>query len=99
VPPWACLPGRRLGPLHRLLPRIYIYIWPYSEKYYELDLEKYSARPITLSHAWWNFDELFVASKAWDAGDADCGVARANRVARARAIGAYLRGQFLVKDL
>jgi hypothetical protein len=22
VLPWACLPGRRLGPLHRVLPRI-----------------------------------------------------------------------------
>jgi hypothetical protein len=28
VRPWACLPGRRLGPLHRVLPRI----WPYLEK-------------------------------------------------------------------
>jgi hypothetical protein len=46
VPPWACLPGRRLGPLHRVMPRI----WPYSGKYYELDLGKYSTRPITLSH-------------------------------------------------
>jgi hypothetical protein len=27
VPPWACLPRRRLGPLHRVLPRI----WPYLE--------------------------------------------------------------------
>jgi hypothetical protein len=25
--PWACLPGRRLGPLHGVLPRI----WPYLE--------------------------------------------------------------------
>jgi hypothetical protein len=46
VPPWACLPGWRLGPLHRVLPKI----WPYSGKYYELDLEKYSAMPITLAH-------------------------------------------------
>jgi hypothetical protein len=34
------------GRLHRVLPRI----WPYLGKYYELDLKKYSARPITLSH-------------------------------------------------
>jgi hypothetical protein len=49
VPPWACLLGQRLGPPHRVLPRI----WPYvylEKKYYGLNLEKYSARPITLSH-------------------------------------------------
>jgi hypothetical protein len=23
---WACLPGRRLGPLHRILPRIWLYL-------------------------------------------------------------------------
>ena len=23
--PWACLLGRRLGPLHRVLPRIWLY--------------------------------------------------------------------------
>jgi hypothetical protein len=41
------LPARpALGPLHRVLPKI----WPYSGKYYELNLEKYHARPITLSH-------------------------------------------------
>jgi hypothetical protein len=28
VLPWACLPGRHLGPLHSVLPRI----WPYLEK-------------------------------------------------------------------
>ena len=28
VLPWACLPGRRPGLLHRVLPRI----WPYFEK-------------------------------------------------------------------
>jgi hypothetical protein len=26
VPPRACLPGRRLGPLHRVLPRIWQYL-------------------------------------------------------------------------
>ena len=41
----AC-PGRRLGPLYRVLPMI----WPYLEKYYELNLEKYPAMPITLSY-------------------------------------------------
>jgi hypothetical protein len=47
VPPWACLPGRRLGLLHRVLPRI----WPYLAKNKKWsDLEKYSAMPITLSH-------------------------------------------------
>ena len=47
VPPWACLPGWPLGPLHRVLHRI----WPYLEKkYQEMDLEKYSAKPITLAH-------------------------------------------------
>jgi hypothetical protein len=35
----------------------------------------------------------------WDAADADRGVARVNRATRARAIGAYLRGQFLVDHL
>jgi hypothetical protein len=45
--PWACLPGRRLGPLHRVLPRI----WPYVDKNQKWsDLEKYSAMPITLAH-------------------------------------------------
>jgi hypothetical protein len=43
----ACrLPSRHHGPLHRVLPRI----WPYLGKYYELNMEKYSARPITVSH-------------------------------------------------
>jgi hypothetical protein len=47
VPPWACLPGWRLGPLHRVLPRI----WPYLDKNQKWsDPEKYSAMPITLAH-------------------------------------------------
>jgi hypothetical protein len=33
---------------------------------------------------WWNFDKRYVACKAWDAGDADCGIARVNRATRAR---------------
>ena len=42
----AC-PGRRLGPLHRVLPRI----WPYLAKNKKWsDLENYSAKPITLAH-------------------------------------------------
>ena len=49
---------------------------------------------ITLAH-----DDIltnvFFASKAWDAGDADYGVARVNRATRARAIGTYLRSQFI----
>jgi hypothetical protein len=56
--------------------------------------QKFSARPITLAH-----DEIltnrFFASKAWDAGAADCGIARVNRATRARAIGTYLRYQFI----
>jgi hypothetical protein len=36
-----------MGPLPRVLPRI----WPYlGGKYYEMHLEKYSAKPITSSH-------------------------------------------------
>jgi hypothetical protein len=47
VLPWACLPGRRLGPLHRVLPRI----WPYLAKNQKRSgRQKYSERPITLSH-------------------------------------------------
>ena len=46
MPPWACLPGRRLGPLHRVLPRI----WPYLENPKVNGRQKYSARPITLAH-------------------------------------------------
>jgi hypothetical protein len=45
VPPWACLPGWRLGPLHRVLHGI----WPYLDENQKWsDLEKYSAMPITL---------------------------------------------------
>ena len=40
MPPWACLPGRRLGPLHRVLPRI----WPYLAKNQKWSgRQKYSA--------------------------------------------------------
>ena len=47
VLPWACLPGRRLGPLHRVLPRI----WPYLAKNQKWsDRQNYSERLITLSH-------------------------------------------------
>jgi hypothetical protein len=42
----AC-PGRRPGPLHRVLPRI----WPYLDKIQKWSgRQKYSAKPITLSH-------------------------------------------------
>jgi hypothetical protein len=41
----ACQAGA-WGRYHTVLPRI----WPYLEKYYGLNLEKYSARPITLSY-------------------------------------------------
>jgi hypothetical protein len=46
VPPWACLPGWLWGLPMMRLPRI----WPYLGKYYEWNMGKYSARPITLSH-------------------------------------------------
>jgi hypothetical protein len=47
VPPWACLPGWPLGPLHGVLPRI----WPYLAKNKKWsDLENYSAKPITLAN-------------------------------------------------
>jgi hypothetical protein len=47
VAPWACLPGRSLGPLHRVLPRI----WPYSAKNQKWSgQQKNSAMPITLAH-------------------------------------------------
>jgi hypothetical protein len=33
VPPWACLPGWRLGPLHKVLPRLWVMaILEYLEK-------------------------------------------------------------------
>jgi hypothetical protein len=43
----------------------------------------------------WNFDKQIFAFKAWDAVDADCGIARVNRATHARAIGTYLRYQFI----
>ena len=46
-----------------------------------------------------NFDKPFLPYKLWDAVDADCGIARVNRATRARAIGTYLRRQFLAEDL
>jgi hypothetical protein len=58
----------------------YGHIW---KTYYELDLEKYSARPITLAHNEILTNEI-LESKAWDAGDADCGIARVNRATRGR---------------
>ena len=48
---------------------------------------------------WWNFDERFVACRAWGAGDADRGIARVNRATRARAIGTYLRRLFISDHL
>jgi hypothetical protein len=46
VLPWACLPCRGLGPLHRVLPMI----WSYLENPNKYSRQKYSARPITLPH-------------------------------------------------
>jgi hypothetical protein len=47
VPPWACLRGWRLGPLHRGLPRI----WRYLVKNQKWSgRQKYSAKPITLAY-------------------------------------------------
>ena len=71
VPPWACLPGRRLGPLHRVLPGI----WPYLDETQTSEgRQKYSAMPITLSH-----DGILTkgfSCKWWDAVDANRGVVR-----------------------
>jgi hypothetical protein len=51
-PPWACLPGWRLGPLHRVLPRI----WPYLAKIkIKKGRQKYFAKAITLAH-----DEILI---------------------------------------
>ena len=89
VLPWACLPGRRLGPLHMVLHRI----WPYQRKI----LRNGSGKIFCEAHNFvssWNFDERLVAFKAWDAGDADRGIARVNRATRARAIGTCLRSHF-----
>ena len=44
---------------------------------------------------WWNFDKRYVACEAWDAVDADCGIARVNRATHARAFGIYSRGHFV----
>ena len=71
MPPWACPPGRRLGPLHRVLPGI----WPYLDKTQTSEgRQKYSAMPITLSH-----DGILTkgfSCKWWDAVDANRGVVR-----------------------
>jgi hypothetical protein len=94
VPPWACQPGRRLGPQHRVMPRI----WPYLEPILWIESGKIFCEAHNFV-SWWNFDERLVAFKAWDAGDADRGIARVNRATRARAIGAYLRRQFISDHL
>jgi hypothetical protein len=68
-------------------------------KYYELNLEKYSARPITLSHDGILTIEFFVC-KWWDAVGVDRGVARVSRATHARAIGEYFTVQiFFVSPL
>jgi hypothetical protein len=41
-----------------------------------------------------DFDKRIFASKAWDAGDVDRGIARVNHATRARAIGTCLRTHF-----
>ena len=48
---------------------------------------KYFEKPITLSH-----DKGIFDPKAWDAVDADCGIARVNRATRARALLAHTYG-------
>jgi len=42
---------------------------------------------------------MIFALKAWDAGDADRGIARVNRATRARAIGTYFCVHFLAHHL
>jgi hypothetical protein len=89
VLPWACLPGWRLGPLHRVLPRI----WPYQRKI----LRNGSGKIFFEAHnfgPWWDFGKLIFAFKTWNAADADCGTAQVNRATRGRAIGTYLRTHF-----
>ena len=84
VPPWACLPGRRLGPLQRVLPSIWLYL--------ENPILKRPAKIFCEAHnfgLWWNFDKWIFVCKTWDAADADCSIARVNRTTRGRAIGTY----------
>ena len=45
---------------------------------------------------WWNFDKRYVACKAWDAGDADCGIARVNRATRALLAHTYSANLFRI---
>jgi hypothetical protein len=47
----------------------------------------------------WNLHKVFVAGKAWDAGDADGGIARVCRATHARGIGTYSRAQFISDHL
>jgi hypothetical protein len=89
----ACQAGAS-GRYHRVLPRI----WPYLRN----GLLGMPAKIFCEAHnfvPWWNFDKRVFAWKAWDAGDADRGIARVNRAPRARAIGTYLLGHFLVLHL
>jgi hypothetical protein len=54
-------------------------IWPYLEKYYGLDLEKYSARLITLSHdgtGFANRESRYRASESRDARASYCVLAQ-----------------------
>jgi hypothetical protein len=90
----AC-PGRSLGPLHRVLPRI-LAIFGKIQTNNGRQKIFYKAHNFV---PWWNFDKRFVASKAWDAEDVDRGIARVNRATHARAICTYLRCHFLAEDL
>jgi hypothetical protein len=73
----------------------YGHIWGNPNKYWPA---KYFPAPITLAHDE-IFDKRIFASKAWDAVDADRGIARVNRATRARAFGTCLRAQFGTRHL
>jgi hypothetical protein len=56
----------------------------FGKKYYELDLEKISARPITLAHDEILTNRFLLINRETIDVDADCGVAQVNRATRAR---------------
>ena len=69
----------------------------FGGEYYELNMEKYSARPITLSHDG-ILTNVFCVCKWWEAVDADRGVARVNRATHARAVAHTLLFNFLFRS-
>jgi hypothetical protein len=54
VAPWACLPGWRLGPLHRVLPRIWPYLGnPNNRRPAKMFCDAHNFGP------WWDFNKCF----------------------------------------